>query len=176
MIWLTYGLCRQQQGFSEGLDSASSPSTAMEKSRNLPTHPYPWSTERIQLRSRSSLPRRPTAPLPPLFPRYGHSLSTAATTNGELLIFGGTVNGRTKDDLYSFSPLSLSTILLHTGGEAPSPRVGHASALAGSAFIVWGGDTTSGSQLGESNIHDEHLYILNMGKYTPFPRIDDISA
>jgi hypothetical protein len=63
------------------------------------------------------------------------------------------------NDLYSFSARDLTASLVHTVGEVPPPRVGHASALVSSVLIVWGGDTKTND--GEKQ--DDGLYLLNLG-------------
>lgn len=50
---------------------------------------------------------------------------------------------------------------MQTGGEIPSPRVGHASALVSNVLIVWGGDT---KDPGSTEKQDDGLYLLNLGK------------
>lgn len=65
------------------------------------------------------------------------------------------------NDLYVFSTRDNSAILLQTGGEIPSPRVGHASALVSNVLIVWGGDTKTDPKLKEKQ--DDGLYLLNLG-------------
>ncbi|KAF9455255.1 galactose oxidase, partial [Collybia nuda] len=49
---------------------------------------------------------------------------------------------------------------LQTGGEIPSARVGHASALVSNVLIVWGGDTKTDPKLKEKQ--DDGLYLLNL--------------
>ena len=132
---------------------------------------YPWSTRRLQFPPPALIPKPgvniPTSPSPSPFPRYGHSLPAAAAQNGELLLFGGLVNDKNRNDLYSFNTRELSVTLFQTAGEVPSPRVGHASALVSSVLIVWGGDTRSNESPRSTNAHDDWLYLLNLGKTSP---------
>jgi len=68
------------------------------------------------------------------------------------------------NDLYVFSTRDNSAVLVQTGGEIPSPRVGHASALVSNVLIVWGGDTKTDPKLKDKQ--DDGLYLLNLGKLT----------
>jgi hypothetical protein len=68
-----------------------------------------------------------------------------------------------RNDLYLFSTRDLSATLLQTGGEVPSPRVGHASALVSSVLIVWGGDTKTDPKSKPTDKQDDGLYLLNLG-------------
>lgn len=53
--------------------------------------------------------------------------------------------------------------MLQTGGEIPSPRVGHASSLISNVLIVWGGDTKTDASSRGNEPHDDGLYLLNLG-------------
>jgi hypothetical protein len=75
-----------------------------------------------------------------------------------------------RNDLYLFSTRDLSATLLQTGGEIPSPRVGHASALVSSVLIVWGGDTKTDPKSKPTDKQDDGLYLLNLGVYLIFSR------
>ncbi|KAG6890737.1 hypothetical protein C0992_013120 [Termitomyces sp. T32_za158] len=125
---------------------------------------YPWSSRRLVLPPPVVLSKPalapPSSPSPCPFPRYGHSLPATATPNGELYLFGGLVREVPRNDLYLFSTRENSATLLHTSGEVPSPRVGHASALVSNVLIVWGGDTKSDSKPVDSQ--DDGLYLLNL--------------
>ncbi|KAJ8488304.1 hypothetical protein ONZ45_g14004 [Pleurotus djamor] len=127
---------------------------------------YPWSARRLQLPPPVVLNRPglnpPTSPSPSPFPRYGHALPATATTGGDLFLFGGLVHELPRNDLYLFSTTNLSATLLQTGGEIPSPRVGHASALVSSVLIVWGGDTKADSKSKPTDPQDDGLYLLNI--------------
>ncbi|KAG2154654.1 hypothetical protein DEU56DRAFT_868232 [Suillus clintonianus] len=104
----------------------------------------------------------PNSPSPSPFPRYGHALPATATTSGELYLFGGLVRETARNDLYLFSTRDLSATLVQTGGETPSPRVGHASAIVSSVLIVWGGDTKTDPLSDQSEKQDDGLYLLNL--------------
>ncbi|EJD51777.1 hypothetical protein AURDEDRAFT_111391 [Auricularia subglabra TFB-10046 SS5] len=125
---------------------------------------FPWQTVRIVPGPPVVFPRpgvaQPTTVSPLPFPRYGHSLPATANAAGELYLFGGLVREAVRDDLYCINSKDLSCKLVHTIGEVPSPRVGHASALVSSVLIVWGGDTNSKSGPGEPQ--DDSLYLLNL--------------
>lgn len=87
----------------------------------------------------------------------------AATSTGELFLFGGLVRDTVRNDLYLFSTRDISATLLQTAGEVPLPRVGHASALVSSVLIVWGGDTKTDGKTMQSDTQDDGLYLLNLG-------------
>jgi hypothetical protein len=106
-----------------------------------------------------------SSPSPSPFPRYGHALPATATTSGELYLFGGLVRETARNDLYLFSTRDLSATLIHTAGEIPSPRVGHASAIVSSVLIVWGGDTKTDPMTNQSEKQDDGLYLLNLGTF-----------
>ena len=127
---------------------------------------YPWSARRLNLLpptllSKTSAP--PSGPSPSPFPRYGHALPAAATTSGELFLFGGLVHDTARNDLYVFSTRDLSATLLQTSGEIPNPRVGHAGALVSSVLLIWGGDTNTSGQAVPNEPQDDSLYLLNLG-------------
>ncbi|KAG1749813.1 uncharacterized protein EDB91DRAFT_1327252 [Suillus paluster] len=127
---------------------------------------YPWSARRLLLPPPISVPKpgqvAPNSPSPSPFPRYGHALPATATTSGELYLFGGLVRETARNDLYLFSTRDLSATLVQTGGEIPSPRVGHASAIVSSVLIVWGGDTKTDPLSDQSEKQDDGLYLLNL--------------
>jgi hypothetical protein len=70
-----------------------------------------------------------------------------------------------QNDLYLFSTKDFSATLIQTGGETPSPRVGHASALVSNVLIVWGGDTKTNPASNPLEKQDDNLYLLNLGQY-----------
>ncbi|KAF5385427.1 hypothetical protein D9757_005444 [Collybiopsis confluens] len=119
-------------------------------------------------RSLPDLPRHilgvapPTNPSPSPFPRYGHALPATATSSGELYLFGGLVREIPRNDLYLVHARELSAILIQTGGELPSPRVGHASAIVSNVLIVWGGDTKADMKMRQGDRQDDGLYLLNL--------------
>jgi hypothetical protein len=90
-------------------------------------------------------------------------MPTVATANGELYLFGGLVRETVRNDLYQFSSRELSAKYIQTGGEVPSPRVGHKAAIVSSVLIVWGGDTKGDSQAQPTDKQDDGLYLLNLG-------------
>jgi hypothetical protein len=104
------------------------------------------------------IPQSGNSPSP--FPRYLHTLTAAAA--GELFLFGGYTDhsARASSDLYVFSTRDLSTTLLETSGEDPSPRAGHGAALIGTTFLIFGGRTNSG---GPYVPNDDSPYLLNIG-------------
>lgn len=128
----------------------------------------PWSARRLTLLPPSILNKPgvipPSTPSPPPFPRYGHALPANAGANGELYIFGGLVKESARNDVYLFSTRDNSASLLQTTGSAPSPRMGHASALVGDALIVWGGDTNP-DPTSPIDKHDNGLYLLSLCAY-----------
>jgi hypothetical protein len=67
-----------------------------------------------------------------------------------------------------FNTRDNSATLIQTGGEVPSPRVGHASAIVSNVLIVWGGDTQSDPQ-SRTDKQDDGLYLLNLSAYRFFP-------
>lgn len=124
---------------------------------------YPWSVRRLQLPPPVVLNKPgivpPTSPSPSPFPRYGHVVPTVSTTPaGDMYIFGGLVRDAARNDLYIVSSKDISATLVQTGGEVPSPRVGHAAALVSNVMIVWGGDTRQDA----SQPQDDGLYLLNL--------------
>jgi hypothetical protein len=128
---------------------------------------WPWSARRLAFPPPESLPKPgvapPTGPSPSPFPRYGHAMPTVAAGNGELYLFGGLVRDTVRNDLYQFSTRELAAKLMQTGGEIPSPRVGHAAAVVSSVLIVWGGDTKTDSNAKPTDKQDDGLYLLNLG-------------
>ena len=128
----------------------------------------PWSARRLTLLPPSILNKPGVVPpstlSPPPFPRYGHALPANAGANGELYIFGGLVKESARNDVYLFSTKDNSASLLQTTGSAPSPRMGHASALVGDALIVWGGDTNA-DPTSPIDKHDNGLYLLSLCAY-----------
>lgn len=129
---------------------------------------FPWSARRLVLPPPVVLNKPgvvpPTNPSPPPFPRYGHALPATATSAGELYLFGGLVRETARNDLYLVHARELSATLLQTGGEVPSPRVGHASAIVSNVLIVWGGDTKTDPKVRQSDKQDDGLYLLNLGE------------
>ena len=94
------------------------------------------------------------------FPRSDHTLTATATASHEFFLFGGWVHDCACSDLYVFSTRDISTTLLQTSGEVPTPRRAHGTALIGTTLLICGGKPDFGSQ----NVpnHDS-LYLLNLG-------------
>jgi len=131
-----------------------------------------WSAPRLVLKAPLTIPKPgvepPIGPSPSPFPRYGYALPATGTQAGELFLFGGLVRETPRNDLYRFSTRGLMrATLLETGGDIPSPRVGHASVLASRVLIVWGGDTKTDPK-SEPTSQDDGLYLLNLGVYSIF--------
>ena len=146
------------------------PSEALAQLSVKPSNNSHWSAHRLFLpppviiRKQGIVP--PTSPSPSPFPRYGYALPSTATANGDLFLFGGLVREASCNDLYLLSTRDLSATLLETGGEIPTPRVGHASALVSSILIVWGGDTRGNQNSKATDKQDDGLYLLNLGGHT----------
>ena len=124
---------------------------------------YPWYRRRLLASDNAS---RYTPTQPSLFPRCDFSLSTSGSTGAGLNLFGGLVNDRAKNDVYTISVKDQSVTRLYTIGDIPQPRFGHASAYAGSVVVVWGGDIMSASSnpIRARAKYDNGLYFLNLGE------------
>ncbi|KAK8858500.1 hypothetical protein IAR55_002727 [Kwoniella newhampshirensis] len=116
---------------------------------------YPWMVRPLRLYHPQTSP--PSAPQSP-FPRYGLSVPAFPSHSGHMLIFGGLVHERVRNDLWSMDIRDCVTMPVKTKGETPIPRVGHASAMADRIMIVWGGDT----KVNVDDAQDEGLYILDL--------------
>ncbi|KAG1744294.1 hypothetical protein EDB19DRAFT_1632944, partial [Suillus lakei] len=127
---------------------------------------YPWSAQCLLFPPPLLMPKPGapalTSPSPSPFPRYGHALPVTATPSGEWYLFGGLVRGAAHNDLYLFSTRDISATLIQTGGEIPSPQVGHASAIISSVLIVWGGNTKTDPFSDQTEKQDDGLYLLNL--------------
>ncbi|CDS01213.1 hypothetical protein [Sporisorium scitamineum] len=147
---------------------------------------YPWSQRGLVMNPPKFLDETRQAPpgaLSPFpFPRYGHAVNQAASSTGELYLFGGLVRESVKNDLYTIyvdklvsqqppnsppgqapAPVNANSIyasatLVQTTGEIPPPRVGHATVLVSNVLILWGGDT----KVRADDKQDEGLYLLNL--------------
>ncbi|KAJ3768819.1 hypothetical protein FB446DRAFT_694490 [Lentinula raphanica] len=155
------------QNPSGPVPNQSQPAQQQPSQAPRPSPPsYPWSARRLVLPPPVVLNKPgivpPTNPSPPPFPRYGHALPATATNAGELYLFGGLVRESARNDLYLVHARELSATLLQTGGEVPSPRVGHASAIVSNVLIVWGGDTKTDPKTRQSDKQDDGLYLLNL--------------
>lgn len=104
-----------------------------------------------------------TATSPSPFPRYGHTLSPTATDDGDLILFGGLVDGSPGNDVYAISIRDGITRLIETAGDIPTPRFGHANVLIDNMLLVWGGDTRDSTETGQGASLDNSLYALNLG-------------
>ncbi|KAL1697536.1 hypothetical protein GGG16DRAFT_107453 [Schizophyllum commune] len=157
---------QQQQARAQargGSPSTPSPGAPPQQSAPQQRPAYPWSVRRLQLPPPIVLNKPgivpPTSPSPSPFPRYGHVVPTVSTSPaGDMYIFGGLVRDAARNDLYIVSSKDISATLVQTGGEVPSPRVGHAAALVSNVMIVWGGDTRQDA----SQPQDDGLYLLNL--------------
>ena len=99
------------------------------------------------------------------FPRYGLSVPAFPSHSGHMLLFGGLVHDTVKNDLWSIDVRDCSSLQVKTKGDAPMPRVGHASAIADRIMLAWGGDT----KVRPEDSQDESLYILDLRQ---FPECD----
>jgi hypothetical protein len=158
--------------------NASQSAAAQQPGQQKP-QTFPWTVRRLQFPPPEMLPKPgvapPSSPSPSPFPRYGHAMPTIATANGDLYLFGGLVRETVRNDLYQFNSRELAAKYLQTGGEIPSPRVGHAAAIVSSVLIVWGGDTKGDAQSKPTDKQDDGLYLLNLGVSPPCcPHIDDV--
>lgn len=162
---------RQQARGSSPIIAQQPPQSQQQPPPQASQHPqqrpaYPWSARRLLLPPPLIIPKPGVAasnsPSPSPFPRYGHALPATATSSGELYLFGGLVRETARNDLYLFSTRDLSATLVQTGGEMPSPRVGHASAIVSSVLIIWGGDTKTDPSSDQSEKQDDGLYLLNL--------------
>ncbi|WWC88764.1 uncharacterized protein L201_003677 [Kwoniella dendrophila CBS 6074] len=158
---------QQPQAPQQRIPSNSSPvvaSSAQSSSNNNPNkYPsalvnntsYPWMVRPLILHQPQTSP--PSAPQSP-FPRYGLSVPAFPSHSGHMLIFGGLVHERVRNDLWSMDIRNCETVPVRTKGDSPIPRVGHASAMADRIMIVWGGDT----KVEVDDPQDEGLYILDL--------------
>lgn len=146
---------------------------------------YPWSQRGLSMNpprfldeARQAAAVGAVSPSP--FPRYGHAANSAASSTGEIYLFGGLVRESVKNDLYvvyvdkvtqpaaplppgsppnSLNPAGgVNATLVQTTGEIPPPRVGHATVLVANVLILWGGDT----KVRADDKQDEGLYLLNL--------------
>ena len=100
---------------------------------------------------------------PSPFPRYGHAVSTDANAAGELFLFGGHASMFRSNDLYVFSTRHFSTTLLQTSGETPSLYCSYGVALTSTLLLVWGGWANFSGKNVQNRVHDDSLYLLNLG-------------
>ncbi|KAE8221498.1 hypothetical protein CF319_g5154 [Tilletia indica] len=143
-----------------------------ERGSRAPNVVFPWSQRPLNLLPPRFLDDRQQAPpgagSPSPFPRYGLAVNSAASTSGEVYLFGGLVRELVKNDLYTLrldagtagqsTNSSISAELVQTTGEIPPPRVGHATVLVSNVLILWGGDT----KVNVEDTQDAGLYLLNL--------------
>ncbi|ELU37578.1 kelch motif domain-containing protein [Rhizoctonia solani AG-1 IA] len=134
----------------------------------------PWSAHNLQIdtpaykRPSSNCANKKGAKVssPPL-PRHYHSSSIKADSAGDIFVFGGRIEYQLKNDTWairlsrnsdirlkpkeSSTSLRATARLLDATGKVPSPRWGHASALAGKRLIVWGGNTSLGREFKDTS-------------------------
>ena len=115
-------------------------------------------------------PQSDPGPLSLPFPRHSHTLTTTST--GKLFLFGGNVHGRESGGLYVFLTLDYSTTLLQTSGRVPTPRYGHSAVLIDTTTLLICGGKTEG---GESVLHHDSIYLLNLGMSDPLMSSPDTS-
>ncbi|KAL7423305.1 hypothetical protein Q5752_002606 [Cryptotrichosporon argae] len=150
------------RGYAVDHSGASGVPPSMQSMQAAQTHPpsnpsYPWSTRPLRLFQPSGSPPG-TAPLSP-FPRWGLAVPNFPSHSGHMLLFGGLVQDELRNDLWSLDVRDCSVQLVKTKGDAPSPRVGHASAIADRIMLVWGGDSRTP---GGETTTDDRLYILDL--------------
>ena len=120
-----------------------------------PASSFPWSTRPLRLFAPQASPPQP--PVSP-FPRYGLSVPPFPSHSGHMLVFGGLVHETVRNDMWSMDVRDCTTMPVKTKGDAPMPRVGHASAIADRIMLVWGGDT----KVKQNDSQDEALYVLDL--------------
>jgi hypothetical protein len=127
-------------------NSQSHLQSPQEKQKSQPVGP--WSAHSIP----------PSRQWPSPFPRNRHAVSTTATAAGELFLFGGISNSRSRNDLHVISTRDFSTTLLQTSGDGPSPRYGHCAIFTNTILLIWGGTNYENVQHS-----DDSFYLLNLG-------------
>ena len=134
----------QQLQFPTGTNSQSHLPSPQEEQQSQPVGP--WSAAHIS----------PSGQWPSPFPRSNHAISSTPTAAGELILFGGFSDGRSRDDLHAISTRDFSTTLLKTSGDGPSPRFGHCAIFTSTILLIWGGG-------GNVQHSDDSFYLLNLG-------------
>ncbi|KAH7339126.1 hypothetical protein B0J17DRAFT_659920 [Rhizoctonia solani] len=149
-----------------------------------PVYASPWSQHTVHITTsgqgheNESIWDKLTRPSNP-FPRCGHS-SVMTGSSGDIFIFGGMVGNKLKNDTWkirfvrdpdasfvlgeSLAHINIEASLVKTTGEAPKPRVGHLSAMAGDLLIVWGGATSVSVEETTRRLKDTSdncIYTLN---------------
>ena len=143
----------QQRQFPIDSRSQSNSHSPQQKQQSQPT--YSWSAH-----------TPPPGQSPSPFLRDYHTLSTTATTAGELFLFGGDVNSSesASNDLYMISTRDFSTTFLKTSGDVPNPRYGHGAAFTSTTLLILGGRVTSKTRRHlKKDGHDDSLYLLDFG-------------
>ena len=139
---------------SAGHDQVKPPPPAPPITAPTPNVSYPWSVRPLRLFAPNSPPSAAMNP----FPRYGLAVPAFPSHSGHMLIFGGLVHENTQNDLWSMDVRDCSTMQVQTRGQLPSPRVGHAAAMADRIMLMWGGDT----KMRVEDKQDEGLYLLDL--------------
>lgn len=100
------------------------------------------------------------------FPRYRHVSSSHATKDNKIIIVGGLRNESVYGDTWILRASNTSTEfdcnMINITDSTPPPRVGHASAFCGNAFIIFGGDT---HKVNNDGLMDDDLYLLNVDSH-----------
>jgi hypothetical protein len=124
---------------NESLPHAGTP-PLLKSSQENPRQTFPWTIQSLQFLPPQKLPKPGVTHSAALslspFPRCGHAIPTIGTVDGDLYIFGGLVHGTKHNDLYQLNSRELAVKYVQTGGEIPSPRVGHAVAIVSSVLMV----------------------------------------
>ncbi|KAH9944187.1 uncharacterized protein BXZ73DRAFT_96680 [Epithele typhae] len=94
---------------------------------------FPWYRRRFIYPDTGS---RYTPSQPSVFPRSDFAFAAPASGKTGLNLFGGLVNDRAKNDVYSISAQDQGVTRLYTIGDIPSPRFGQKSAFAGSVLVI----------------------------------------
>ncbi|KAK2734915.1 Negative regulator of mitotic exit [Myotisia sp. PD_48] len=144
------GRNRRDRSDSEPQMRGQTPQNGVSASSGSNVALYPWSQRRMNFPSPQATP----------FPRYGAAINSTASTEGDIYLMGGLVDGSTvKGDLWMIENNSSNSSCFPISPitEGPGPRVGHASILVGNALIVFGGDT----KVHDNDTLDDTLYFLN---------------
>jgi Galactose oxidase, central domain/Kelch motif len=158
---------------SKSLSTSASTTSLVTQQDQLPTNPQSrlrphLPSLRENQKSQPVFPWSAHAPAsgksPSPFPRGAYALSTSPTAAGELFLFGGYVprSKSSSNDLYVISTRDLSTTLLKTSGDVPSPRHGHRAVLTSTTLLIWGGETGSWKNK-QYQSNDDSFSLLNLG-------------
>lgn len=129
---------------------------------------YPWSARQLNLFPPIVLNKPhsliPSSSLRSPFPRYGHAV-TSATSTDVIYLFGGLAAGdKLCNDLYFISARDNSGTLVQTEGTIPQPRLGHATTSIEDRLIVFGGDTQVSGAGTLQGGYDATLYSLDLSE------------